>query len=181
MQQFPFLACRERDILQLTSNVDDTNGCMKLGQSMSMKITFSKETNHLYYPHAAFPFSCIQKKGHHTSHSGPHKWMTPRGVWCWGFKLDHLGFMKPTFSKEISNLLTIHMQHFPFLASREKCIPQWTSKVNEIKGVHDSRTFKLNNLGQQNLFLKSKSSVSFTSHVQHFPFPACTAMVGELP
>ena len=62
--------------------------------------------------HASFSLSFIQRKGHPTV-DPKSKWH--QGVYDSGaFKLDHLETIKPTFSKEMSTLLTSDMQHVPF-------------------------------------------------------------------
>ena len=67
--------------------------------------------------HAAFPFSCIPRKGQPT--------VDPKTEWHQGscdagaFKLVHLQSTKPIFAYNISTLLTGCIQHFHFHACRE--------------------------------------------------------------
>ena len=49
------------------------------------------------------------------------------------FKLHYLQSTIPIFAKWISTLLTTQMQNFPFPASREKGILQWTTKEDDTK------------------------------------------------
>ena len=75
-------------------------------------------------PHAAFPFSCMQRNGHPS--------MYPKSEWHQGvydpgaFELDRLQSIKPIFERWNSTLLTSHMQLFPFPACREMDTPQCT-------------------------------------------------------
>ena len=84
-------------------------------------------------PHAAFPFSCMQRKGHPTLYpkSGLHQGLYDPGT----FKLDDLESIKTVFAKSISTLFTIHMQHFPFPAYREKGTPSVDPKREWHQGV----------------------------------------------
>ena len=116
--------------------VNDTKGCMTLGHSnwtiCSPQNQFFKCKFHfINKPHEAFPFSCMQRKGHPTMDlkSDRHQGVFDPGA----FKLDHLQSTKPIFAIRISTSLTSHMQHFPILACREKGIPQWTPKVTDTK------------------------------------------------
>ena len=105
---------------------------IQIGPFAVHKTYFCKMNFHfINKPHAAFPFSSMQRKRHPTvdPESEGHPGVHDPGA----FKLGHLQSMKPIFASKISTLLPGHMQHFPFPACREKDSPQWTPKVSDTK------------------------------------------------
>ena len=105
---------------------------IQIGPFAVYETYFCKMNFHfIHKSHAAFPFSCMQRKGQPTVDlkSDWHQGVFDPGA----FELDHLQSTKPIFAIWISTFLTSHMQHFPFLACREKGIPQWTPKVTDTK------------------------------------------------
>ena len=77
--------------------------------------------------HAAFPFSCMQRKEQPTVDP---KSKGAQGVCDPGaFKLGHLQSTKPFFACETSTLLTSHMDHFSCMQRRDSL--QWTQKSKE--------------------------------------------------
>ena len=120
--------------------------------------------------HAAFPFSCIQRKGHPT--------VDPKSEWNQGvhdpgaFKLDHLQSMKPIFAKYISTLLTLTCssslflhpgKRAPYIGPQKWMTPRgvwpWGIQIRPF-AVHEAYFWKL-------IFH------FINSHMQDFPFPAC--------
>ena len=76
--------------------------------------------------------------------------MDPYSEWEQGvydpgtFKLDRLQPMKLIFGKLGSNLLTCHIQHFPFPTYSDKGTPKWTTKVSGSKGCMSLGNSKCN-------------------------------------
>ena len=108
------------------------------------------------WPHAAFPFSCMQWNGHST--------MYPNIEWEQGlydpgaFKLDHQESTEPILHKWISTFLIDHMQHFPFPACVEKGTPimnlvfqaaflsQWKYGIISLRGKQWERYFAFSHI-----------------------------------
>ena len=81
----PFPACMERDTQQQTPNLNETKDCMTLWP-FAVYETCYIDSGFTNRSHAAFPFSCMQRKGHPTLDS-KSEWH--QGVYDPGaFKMD---------------------------------------------------------------------------------------------
>ena len=177
MQHFPFPASREKGPLSGPQKWMTPRGVwpwgIQIGSFAVHETYFCKMDVHfINRPDAALPFSCIKRKGHST--------VDPKSEWHQGvydpgaFKLDHLQSMKPIFAKWISTLLTSHMQHFPFPACWGKNTCTVDPKGEWQKATYDPGAFKLGRLQSMKPIFAKYISTLLTSHMQHFPFPACS-------
>ena len=132
---FPFPASREKGNPQWTPKVSDTKGCMTLGYSnwpiCSQQNLFLKPQFHLINkPHAAFPFSCMLRKGQPT--------VDPKREWHQSFKLAHQSPQNLFLESKFPNYYKPLMQHYPFPACKEK--RRMDSKVNDAKITRNRST-----------------------------------------
>ena len=110
----------------------------------------------VYFPfinklHAAFSFSCMQRKGDPKRH-------LYQGVYYPGtFNLDQLDLMQPIWERSIFTLLTSHMQEFPFF--KEKGTLQLIPKVTATRGYMTMGYSNWTSRSSWNQFLKNKFSL----------------------
>ena len=122
------LACEERLTARVICPRDIQIGPFGAYRKFFWKVNF----HFIRRPHAAFLYSCMQRKG---QFSVDLKWEWDHGVYDSGVpELDYFESMKPILPKWISTFLTSHMQNFPFPAYSEMGTPHCTPKVDESKG-----------------------------------------------
>ena len=127
-------------------------GAFKLDHLQSTKPIFAKWISTLLT--LTWSISLFLHTVKSSLHSGPQKWVTPRGVWPWGIQVGPFAVHKTYFCKVNFHFITSQMQHFPFLHA-EKGL-QWTPWVVDTKGCktlgHSSWTI----CSPKNLFLPNE-------------------------
>ena len=124
MQHFPFPTCTEKACYSGTQKWLTARGiwpwCIQVKPYAVHQTSLHKIYCHfLNKSHVAFPFSCMQRKGHPTV-DPKRGWQ--KGVYDLGaFKLDHWGSTKPIFTKRISTFSASHIHHSPFPVCSGNC------------------------------------------------------------
>ena len=115
--------------------------------------------------HAAFPFPACRVKGILKLTA---KWLATRGVWPWHIQIEPFAVYETYLCK--INLHFVNNLHAAFLfpACREKGTLKVTAELTSNKERNSNWAI----CSPWNLFLKSNFPL-LTSHMQHFPFPAC--------